>query len=344
MLPRNDERVQRHATMNDSDATILKRFRSDNPHLVPVEWDGRTGLCGSMWHVSFINHRYNAGSDVLKCCNETEIESCLTDHRELWQDLVTEDLIHIAHPYCQGEDQGYQEGTKFLREKRGLNIAMSETSWYFPGRANVVVVARPRTMERIDFGDSLMHMDDWNTEWDAKKTAAMQQAWEDVETERWFAEAQKAASDGDFHKAIIYFVDTAHTERTGRFHRRATHALREAGRLLGEHYEDGIETVATRDFLNNADTRKVFEFAGTKTPDWLEKIWRNAQRQENLKWGYRFVERTSDGEDWKELYRCTVCEDWMEPGEWVDYMRIGMVHKDKECFKEAAGLASPASS
>ena len=90
MLPRNDERVQRHATMNNSDATLLERFKSDNPHLVPVEWDGRTSLCQSMWHISFLNHRHNAGSNEIRCCNDTELKSCLTDHRELWQDLVTE--------------------------------------------------------------------------------------------------------------------------------------------------------------------------------------------------------------------------------------------------------------
>ena len=325
--------------MNNSDATLLERFKNYNPHLVPVEWDGRTALCQSMWHISFQNHRHNAGSNEIRCCIDSGLKNCLTDHRELWQDLVTEDLIHIAHPYCKGEDPGFREGSKLITQKRGLNIAMADASWYYPGHANLVAVARPRTLERIDFGDSLMHLDDSNTEWDAKKIAAMQQAWEDVESERWFAEAQRAESEGDFHMATLLFVDTAHTERTGRFHRRATQALREAGRLLGEHYEDAIETVATRSFLSNADTRKVFEFAGTKTPDWLEKIWRNAQRQENSKWGYQFVERTSDGEDWKDLYRCTVCEEWMEPLEGIHSMRIGMIHKDKDCFKEAAGLA-----
>ena len=338
MLPRKDEQVQRHATMENSDRAVLEKFRADNPHLVPVEWDGRTYLCQSMWHISFINHRHNAGSNEIRCCSDTEIESCLTDHKELWQDLATEDLVHIAHPYCRGEDEGYRKGSRLITGKQGLNIAMSEASWYYPGQANLVVVARPRTLERINFGDSLMQVEDWNTEWDTKKIAAMQQAWEDVESDRWFAEAQKAESDGDFHMATLLFVDTAHTERTGRFHRRATQALRETGRLLSEHYEDAIETVATRSFLSNADTRKVFEFAGTKSPDWLERIWRNAQRQENSKWGYRFVERTSDGEDWKELYQCTVCEEWMEPGERVHSMRIGKVHKDRDCFKKAAGL------
>ena len=33
MLPRNDDKVRRHATMNNSDATILEKFRSDNPQL-----------------------------------------------------------------------------------------------------------------------------------------------------------------------------------------------------------------------------------------------------------------------------------------------------------------------
>ena len=343
MLPRNDEVALRHATMNDPDATILEKFRADNPHLVPVEWDGRTSMCLGMWHISFINHRHNAGSNEIHCCSDTEIESCLTDHKELWQDLTTEDLVHIAHPYCKGEDAGFREGSRLITGKRGLNIAMSEASWYFPGQANLVVVARPRTLERVNFGDSLILMDDRNSEWDAKKVAAMQQAWEDVESDRWFAEARKCESDEDFHMATLMFVDTAHTERTGRFHRRATQALREAGRMLCEHYEDAIETVATRSFLNNADTRKVFEFAGTKTPDWLERIWRNAQRQESLKWGYRFVDDPTNREDWKELYRCTVCEEWMEPGERIHAMRIGMVHKDKDCFKEAAGLA-PATS
>ena len=78
----------------------------------------------------------------------------------------------------------------------------------------------------------------------------MQMAWEEVETERWFAEAQQAESDGDFDRATLLFVDTAHTERSGRFHRKATQALREAGRLLQGHYEDAIKTVATRSFLH----------------------------------------------------------------------------------------------
>ena len=202
-----------------------------------------------------------------------------------------------------------------------------------------MVVARPRTLERITFGESLMHIDDWNTEWDAKKIAAMQQAWEDVETEMWLAEAQKCESEGDFHRATLLFVDTAHTERSGRFHRKATQSLRETGRLLREHYEDSIETVATRSFLSNTDTRKVFEFAGMKPPDWMEKIWKNAQRQKTTNWGYRFVDNQADGENWKELYRCTVCEEWMEQDERIYNTKIGTVHRDYHCFREAAGLA-----
>ena len=292
-----------------------------------------------MWHISFINHRQNAGSNEVDCCHNGKIESCLTDHDGLWQDQATKDLVYIAHPYCDGKDSGYQEGTKFLRKKRGLNTAMSEASWYYPGHSNLVVVARPRTLERITFGDSLLHLDNWNTEWDTKKIAAMQMAWEEVETERWFAEAQQAESDGDFDRATLLFVDTAHTERSGRFHRKATQALREAGRLLQGHYEDAIKTVATRSFLTNAETRKVFEFAGMKTPEWLEKIWKNMQRQQTLNWGYRFIDDPDDKKNWKELYLCTVCEKWMEQDERLVGGRMGAVHRNEHCFREAAGLA-----
>ena len=52
------------------------------------------------------------------------------------------------------------------------------------------------------------------------------------------------------------------------------------------------------------------------------------------------IDDPADKENWKELYRCTVCETWMEPGERVLSMRIGMVHKGDHCIREVAGLST----
>jgi hypothetical protein len=342
MLPRNDEVVRTHATMNSSDAKALDAFMEANPHLAPVEWDGRSGQCQGLWHISFLGHRENAGRDEVGCCQGSNDGYCLVDHDELWQDRVTKDLVFVSHPYTDPDDPPVDDEVDFLREKRGLHVAMSTASWYYPGSTSLVVLARPRTLARVEFGDDLVRFDNWSTEWDTKKVVAMQMAWEQVEAERWTAEAANAESEGDFERAVLLYVDSAHTDRTGRFHRRATQALREAGRLLVEHYEDAVELVATRSFLTNAETRNVFGFAGMAVPDFIEKIWKNKKGQNSSQWGYRYVKDQSDENHGEELYRCTVCEEWMVRGERVLTVRIGMVHKGQDCFRKAAGLAAKA--
>ncbi len=247
-----------------------------------------------------------------ECCYSRRLESCITDHKELWQHKETQDLVYVAHPYCDGTDSGYWEGVKFLAT-RGLNSMISEASWYYPGHSSLVVVARPRTLDRIrlaDVLDSYLQNDEWNT----KKIVAMQRAGEQIDADRWFAEAEAAEAEGDFQRATLLFVDSAHTERTGRFHRQAVQRLREAGRLLLSHYDDAVLTVATRSFLTRAEVRMVFRFAGMEVPDWLLRIWRNGRRSGT--WGYR-MESSDDGPGWEEYYRCVVCEEWMAQDERV---------------------------
>ena len=332
MLPENEERARAHSEASQSDPDLLKEFRADNPHLVPVEWDGRGGFCDEFWHIAFLNHReYPRGMDP-ECCYSRRLESCITDHNELWQHKETQDLVHVAHPYCDGTDSGFKEGVKFL-ETRGLNSIISEASWYYPGKSSLVVVARPRTLERIRLAD-VLDGHGQTEEWDTKKIVAMQKAGEQIDADRWFAKAQAAEAEGDFQRATLLFVDTAHTERTGRFHRQAVRCLREAGRLLEHHYDDAVLTVATRSALSHAEVRMVFRYAGMDVPDWLQQIWRNGRRSGT--WGYR-MEGGEDGADWNEYYRCVVCEEWMAQDERV-HSGLGPMHRNEACLTNVAGI------
>lgn len=334
MLPQNERRVCAHAEASQSDPALLEEFRTNNPQLVPVEWDGRGTFCDQFWHIVFLNHREYSRGMPPECCYDSPLTSCITDHKELWQDRETEDLVHVAHPYCRETDKGFREGVSFL-EKRGLNCAMSESSWYVPGRSTLVVVARPRTLERITLPE-LLYLHDPNEEWDTERIVAMQKAGEQIDVDRWFAEAQAAEARGDYDRATLLYVDTAHTERTGRFHRQAVRCLREAARLLRDHYNQAVLNVAMRAFLTHAEVRMIFRFAGIEVPDWLERIWRNGRRPDT--WGFR-MERNEDGTGWTEFRRCVVCEEWMTEDERVYDLNLGPMHRDRECLAKVAGVS-----
>ena len=333
MLPENEQRVRAHAETSQSDPELLKDFRTKNPQLVPVEWDGRGTFCDQFWHIAFVNHREHSRGMAPECCYSNRLTRCITDHGELWQDRETQDLVHVAHPYCDGTDEEFWDGVGFLA-KRGLNCVMSEASWYYPGSSTLVVVARPRTLERISFADVLSRHDR-NEDWDTKRIVAMQEAGEQVDADRRFAEAQAVEAQGDFQFAAQLFVDCAYTERTGRLHRQAVRCLREAGRLLQHHYSDVALTVATEPRLARADVRKVFEFADMEIPDWLQRVWRNDRRHDT--WGYR-MERSEDGTGWVEHYRCVVCEEWIAEGERDIHPSLGFVHLGLDCLARVAGV------
>ena len=331
MLPREEDTVRRHIELSSSDTSVLEKFRTDNPQLIPVEWDGRGTFCGQLWHIAFLNHReYSSGMEP-ECCYDQSLDSCITDHRELWQDRETLDLVHVAHPYCDGTNKGFLEGAEILA-KRGLNCVMADASWYYPGSSNLVMVARPRTLERVSFGN-LLQILDRNEEWDTKRIVAMQKAREQVDADRRFAEAKGLEASGDYSYATLRFLDAAHTERTGRFHRQAVKCLRGAGRLLRDHYDDAVLDVATRSFLTHADVRTVFRFAGIEVPVWLERIWRNRRRPDT--WGFR-AERNVDGPGWIESYRCVVCEEWITHGEVTYDAMLGTTHSSRDCLQRVA--------
>ena len=342
MLPQNEEQVRAHADLGESGLALLDAFRTSNPQLVPVEWDGRGILCDQFWHFAFLNHRQYSSGMPPECCSSGRVTSRITDHSELWQDRETQDLVHIAHPYCDGTDEEFWEGARFLAT-RGLNCVMSEASWYYPGSTTLVVAARPRTLDRISLIDVLDgHYR--NEEWDTKRIVAMQKAGEQVDADRWFAEAQTVEADGDFRRATLLFVHATHTERTGRFHRQAVRCLREAGRLLRHHYNDAVLDVVESSSLTHAevaDVRKVFGFAGMEVPDWLERIWRNGRRQSKCKWGYR-IERSESTTGWVEYYRCVVCEEWLEEGEKL-ITSLGYMHLNRSCLARVAGVSQESS-
>jgi len=335
MLPRDEHVVRGHTELSNSEPSLLEKFRADNPQLVPVERDGQGTFCGQFWHIAFLNHRENSSGMEPKCCYDHSLESCITDHRELWQDRETFDLVHVAHPYCDGTDQGFLDGVEVLSQ-RGLNSAMSDDSWYYPGHSKLVVVARPRTLERISFGN-LLHLYDSNEEWDTKRIVAMQKAGEKVDADRWFEKAQVEEAGGDNRFASLLFLDAAHTERTGRFHRQAVKYLREAGRLLRDHYNDTVLNVTTRSFLTHADVRMVFRFAEMEVPGWLERIWRNRRRPDT--WGFRMA-RNEDDSGWIEYHRCVVCEGWMNEDDRVYYANLGSMHRNLDCLAKAAGVSA----
>ncbi len=333
MLLKNDTVPLYHAESSNSDSSLLERFMSDNPQLIPIKWDGRGAFCQQLWHIAFLNHReYSSGMKPECCYNEGPLTTCITDHSELWQDRETLDLVHVAHPYCDGTDQGFLQGVEFLTQ-RGLNSAMSTSSWYYPGHSNLVIVARPRTLERIIIGDYL-HLYEHNDEWDTKRVVAMQQAAEQVDADRWFARAVAVEASGDYNYATLLFVDAAHTERTGRFHRQAVTCLREAGRLLRDHYDSTVRTVTTRSFLTQADVRMIFRFAGMEVPTWLKRIWRNSRR--TGAWTFR-RERNEDGTGWIEYYRCVICEEWIKAADSL-YSSFGSQHSNRDCLAEVAGI------
>ena len=331
MLPDNENRVLSHVSGDVSDGSFLKDFRDKNPQLVPVEWDGRGMFCQQLWHIAFLNHREHSSGLEPECCFKSPLTSCVNDHWELWQDRDTLDLVHIAHPYCDGTDAGFADDVKFLAE-RGLNCAMYDASWYYPGHSRLVVVARPRTLQRINC-DNLLHLCDSNEESDTERVVAIQKAVEQIDADRWFAEAEAAETRGDYHRASLLFVDLAHTERTGRFHRHAVKCLREAARLLRDHYHETVLNVGTRAFLTRSEVRQIFRFAGIEVPEWLECAWRNGRRRGG--WGYR-IERHDNGAGSVEYYRCVVCEEWMEEGERVHDGVLGYRHSDRGCLVKAS--------
>ena len=333
MLPQSDRKTRNNSEGRSSDPALLRKFRADNPHLMPVDWDGRGTLCDQFWHFAFLRHREHSSGMEPECCYKTPLEDCITDHSELWQDRETQDLVHIAHPYCDGTDEGFKEGVEFLK-KRGLNSAMTEASWYYPGRTNLVVVARPRTFERIAFTE-LLHLHDWTQERETEKIVAMQEAREQVEVSHRLADAEAVGASGDYAYAALLFLDTAYTEKTGRFHRSAAQCLRQAARLLQSHYDDVVLNVATRSFLTHAEVRRVFQFAGIEVPTWLERIWRNGRRSES--WSFR-MERNESDSRWVEYRRCVVCEQWMNEGESVYDLNLGSRHSNSECLARVAGV------
>ena len=333
MLPQSDRQTRINSEGDKSDPALLQRFRADNPQLIPVDWDGRGTLCDQFWHFAFLRHREHSSGMEPECCYSKPLKNCITDHSELWQDRETQDLIHIAHPYCDGTDEGYKEGVEFLR-KRGLNTAMTEASWYYPGRTNLVVVARPRTFGRIALSE-LLHLDNWTQERETEKIVAMQEAREQVEVDHHLADAEAAEASGNYAYAALLYLDTAHTERTGRFHRSATQCLRQTARLLHSHYSEVVMNVATRGLLTHAEVRKVFRFAGIEVPPWLERIWRNGRRSES--WSFR-MERNEADSRWVEYRRCVVCEQWMKEGESVYDFNLGSRHLNSECLARVAGV------
>ncbi len=340
MLPKNDQRVIAHATGGSSDPSLLAKFRTANPQLIPVKWNGRGIFCEQLWHFTFLNHReYSERDDsahkVPKCCSVHLEYDCVADHEELWQDRTTHDLVHIAHPYCDGSDDGYREGRELLR-RRGLNSAMSSESWYYPGHSNLVVAARPKTFERIVL-DNVLHLWDTNEERDAERIVAAKKATEEFDADQWFADAEKAEFDGDYNRAVLIFVDNAYIERTGRFHRRAVNCLRRAALLLRDHYNDTVVTIVGRSFLTRREVRIVFQFAGMAVPDWLERIWRNNRRPDS--WKYRW-DVPVDGGGLTDLYRCVVCEEWVKANEGID-TNSGLMHSingSYKCLARAAGV------
>lgn len=334
MLPRDHSVVRRHAEMANGSPSSLEKFRKDNPQLIPVKWDGRGKFCEQLWHVAFLNHREYSLRVEPECCYDRSLYDSITDHRELWQDRETLDLVHVGHPYCSGTDKGFLEGVDVLA-KRGLNCAISNDSWYYPGRSKLVVIARPRTLERVSI-DTPLRLFERNEEWDTKKIVAMQKAGEQIDADRRFADAKAAEAKGDYDFATLLLIDVAHTERTGRFHRQAVKYLREAGRLLSDHYHDVVLTVATRSYLTHAEVRMVFRFAGIEVPAWLERIWRNLRRPDT--WGFR-MEGSGNGTGWIEYYRCVVCEEWITDGDRVHDASLGVRHHNRDCLAKLAKVS-----
>ena len=329
MLPFEDIGVIGHSGGHDDGAAILTEFRKRNPQLVPMRWDGRGVFCRQLWHLLFLNHREYSTGLLPECCYNDDLSASVTDHRELWQDRETLDLVQIAHSRSDGSDEGFLRSVSVLSE-RGLSSGMSDSSWYSP-RTNLMVVARPRTFDRMSFDpDTVVHVVDVD-EWDAMRAEAVRRALEDVDYEKWLWEASEAESGGDYERAVLLFVDAVHTERTGRFHRHAVHCMREAARLLREHYPEVVLMVAARGFLTRSEVRGIFRYAGVEVPGWLERMWRNGSRVGPD------VYRIEVGEQGTvEYHRCVVCEEWLGPDCQVPDMNNGYMHLDRRCLKQAA--------
>ena len=337
MLPENDGTVMQHVRQEPSDQSLLDEFRKENPQLVPVEWDGRGTLCAQLWHITFLNHReYSRGMNPECCHQEDRRAFMVTDHSELWQDRETQDLVQIAHPNCNGRKEDFEESAKFLKE-RGLNLAVSNMSWYNRETTKLVVVARPRTLDRIEFDpESIMHFNLQHEEWDTRKIAAIKQATEQVDTDKWFADAEDAEARGEHDQAALLFIDNAHNERTGRFNQQALRNIRRAGDLLRNHHDETVVTIATRSFLTYREIRMVFKYAGMTTPEWLEKMWRNGKQ--DWKWKRR-TEPSEDGQEQIEYNRCIICEEWIRDGEGFYSPGLGHMHDGRSCLAEAAGIS-----
>ena len=331
MLHINDRKIRLRA---DSDTETLDRFMAANPLLKPVEWNGRGILCNEFWHFAFQSHReYIHGQDP-RCCDSRIDANCLTDHNELWQHIGTGDLVHIAHPYCDGADEGFQTSEQLVRD-RGLCGYMSKASWYMPEMTSLVIIARPRTMELIKVEDDFLTIGEWD-DWNTKKIVAAKQAVEQVDADEWLTAAESTAVCGDYYYAALLFLDAAYQERTGQFHRQAVSRLREVGALLKEHYDDVIRLVTTRSSITNEETRLVFKFAGMEVPDWLKQIWRNQRRSNS--WHYR-EEGNYNSPGYAEFYRCLICAEWLSADERIYFGRLnGFCHKDIDCLSPIAGI------
>ena len=334
MLPLGKEQPRVH---KDGGAEILQRFMSDNPLLKPVEWDGRGTLCDGFWHFAFLSHReYSSGMGSECCYRGAPDNSCLTDHPELWQHTGTGDLVHIAHPYCEGKDQGFKDASESLYEK-GLGGLLHESSWYYPEHSRLVVIAVPETLALITVEEAgVLRRFGEDDVWSSRRNIAMRHAVEDVDSQFWLAAAHSTAECGDSPYAAILFADSAHTERTGRFHRQAVGRLRHLGALLRDNYNEVVRVVIERSFLTNHEVRQVFKFAELEFPEGLAKVWRNQGR--GWSWGYREL-GIYGSEGYREEYRCVICEEWMLTSEGINMLRgMGHQHKNIDCFAEVLGF------
>ena len=337
MLQVTDRNIRLHA---GSDTDALDKFMAANPLLKPVEWNGRGMLCNEFWHFAFQSHREYLHDQDPRCCDSRFDANCITDHNELWQHIGTGDLVHIAHPYCDGEDEGFRTSAQLVKD-RGLCGYMSKTSWYMPGRTSMVVIARPKTMELIKVGGEFLIIGAWD-EWNTRRIVAAKQAVEQVDADKWLAAAQSTAVCGDYHYAALLYLDAAYQERTGQFHRQAVSRLRELAVLLAEHYDDIIRLIVTRSSITNEETRMVFKFAGMQVPDWLNQIWRNQRRGNS--WHYR-SEGDYDSSTFAEFYRCLICSEWLAADDRIYTGRLGgFCHSDIDCLGAIAGIPPEAES
>ena len=187
---KSDERVLSHVGADGSGLELLEDFRAANPQLAPVEWDGRGAFCRQFWHLAFLDHREYSPGMGRDCCYADVLDLFFTDHEELWRDVVTGDLVHVAHPYSWSEGSpGFVEGVDFLKS-RGLNFVVSEGSWYSPGWTKLVVVARPRTLDRVGFPSGVLYFSAVVEERETERLVVMARAGEQFDVDWWVAGAR----------------------------------------------------------------------------------------------------------------------------------------------------------